>query len=78
MRKKKSISGYLEPKEIQIRQCVYISQDIHKKISKVIALHPDGRTTLGGYIDNVLAEHIKEHKDEINAIYRKQSTNDIV
>lgn len=33
--------------------------------------------TIGGYIDTVLKEHLKEYKDEINSIY-SESRKDLL
>lgn len=73
--KKKKVESFLAPKEIQTRQCVYISREVHQKIAQMVHLLSNGRTTIGGYIDNVLLEHLSEHRDEINALYHKQVEN---
>lgn len=70
--KKRTIKTFLAPKEIQTRQCVYISRDVHQKIAKMVNVLSNGETTIGGYIDNVLLEHLNEHRDEINTLYHKQ------
>lgn len=72
MSKKKTVASFLAPKEIQTRQCVYISRDVHQKIARMVNLFSNGKTTIGGYIDNVLLEHLNEHRDEINTLYHKQ------
>jgi hypothetical protein len=33
--------------------------------------------TIGGYIDNVITEHLEKHKAEINHIYRRER-NDLL
>lgn len=70
--KKKTVKSFLASKEIKTRQCVYISREVHQKITKMVNVLSNGETTIGGYIDNVLLEHLREHKDEINALYHKQ------
>lgn len=71
----KPFTGYLVTKEIQIRKCVYISRDIQQKIAKIVGVLTDGNTTIGGYIDNVLEEHLNLYRDEINTLYRKRQSN---
>lgn len=71
--KKKTIKSFLAPKEIKTRQCVYISREVQQKIVRVVNLLSNGNTTIGGYIDNVLLEHLNEHKEEINNLYSMQS-----
>lgn len=65
-------STFLQRNEIKTRQCVYISRDVHNKISKIVNVIADKEITVGGYIDSVLAQHLEQHKDEINDLYRKQ------
>lgn len=63
---------FLQRNEIKTRQCVYISREVHNKISKIVNVIADKEITVGGYIDSVLALHLEQHKDEINELYRKQ------
>lgn len=68
---------FLQPIELDRRQCVYISKRNHRVLSALIAsLHKKG-LTVGGYIDNVITKHLQEHKEEINHIYRRER-NDLV
>lgn len=71
MKTKRTVTQYLAPNEIKTRQCVYISRDIQQTIAKMVNMLSDGGS-IGGYIDNVLREHLNTHKDEINALYHKQ------
>ena len=68
---------YLVSKEIKVRKCVYISRDIQEKIAKIVNILSNGESTIGSYIDNVLLEHLNEHKDEKNALYHERM-NDLV
>ena len=65
-------SVFLQKNEFKTRQCVYISQRIHSAISKIVRVIADSDVTVGGYIDNVLMQHLEAHKDEINELYRKE------
>ena len=65
---------YLKKKELKTRQPVYISQEVHQDITRLVhllALMNKG-ISVGGYIDNVLSEHLRQHKDEIADLYRQQ------
>lgn len=67
---------YLKRNEIKMRQCVYISREIHTKISKIVnILAAEKGISIGGYIDTVLAQHLKEHREAINTLYKKQLNN---
>lgn len=72
MSKKRTVMEYLAPKEIKVRKCVYISREVQEKIAMIVNLLSNGESTIGSYIDNVLLEHLNEHKDEINALYQKE------
>lgn len=63
---------YLVRNEIKTRQCVYISREVHGKISKIVNVIADSEITVGGYIDTVLMRHLEEHRDEINGLYRQE------
>jgi len=69
-------SGYatlfLQRNEFKARQCVYISQRIHATISEIVRVIADRDVTVGGYIDNVLVQHLEAHKDEINDLYKRE------
>lgn len=77
MSKEKTITRFLASNEIKTRQCVYISREIQQKVATIVNVLSNGEATIGGYIDKVLAEHLREHKDEINALYH-QRTEDLV
>lgn len=68
---------FLQPTELDRRQCVYISKRNHYILTSLIAsIHKKG-LTVGGYIDNVITKHLQEHKDEINHLYRRER-NDLI
>jgi hypothetical protein len=65
-------SLFLQKNELKARSCVYISQRIHATISEIVRVIADGDVTVGGYIDNVLLQHLEMHKEEINDLYKKE------
>jgi len=62
---------FLQKNEIKTRQCVYISQRIHATISEIVRVIADKEVSVGDYIDNVLLQHLENHKEEINELYKK-------
>ena len=74
--RKRGLSEYgekfLKRNELKTRQCVYISQQIHAVISRLVHVIAEKDITVGGYIDTVLAEHLEKHKEEINELYRQK------
>jgi len=81
IRKKKGQINYKETfarrNEIKTRECVYISREVHSKIVKLVRALEDTSITIGGYIDVVLSQHLEQHKEEINEIFR-QSRRDLL
>jgi len=65
-------SLFLQRNELKVRSCVYISQRIHKTVSEIVRVIADKDVTVGGYIDNVILQHLEAHKDEINDLYKKE------
>lgn len=65
-------STYLQRNEIKTRQCVYISREVHNKVSKIVNVIADKEITVGGYIDSVLALHFEQHRNAINEMYKRQ------
>ena len=59
---------------MKLRQCVYISHEVHSVITKLVRALADAGNdiTVGGYIDTVMNEHLQLHKEEINALYRER------
>lgn len=68
---------YLKPVELDRRRCVYISKGNHDVLTSLIRSLGVKGLTIGGYIDNVITEHIQKHKAEINHLYRRER-NDLV
>jgi len=63
---------FIKPRVLKERKSVYISQDVHEFISKIVNKIAVRDLTVGIFIDTVLAEHIKEHHDELKAIYYRE------
>lgn len=65
---------FLKRKELKTRQSVYISQEIHTSIARLVhVLALAGKEiSVGGYIDNVLSEHLESHKEVIADMFRQQ------
>ena len=75
-RRKRSDEDYNElflcRNEIKTRQCVYISRDVHRKILRIVNDIAGGEISVGGYVDTVLRQHLEQHKEKINELYKKQ------
>ncbi len=68
---------FLKNKDLKARQPVYISPEIHQKIKKVVhwlALS-NQEISVGGYINNVLADHLEQYREDIAEFRRRQIEN---
>ena len=63
---------FLQRNELKARQSVYISKEIHEKVSRIVNVLGGKDLSVGGYIDNVLSQHFETYMDEINALYDKK------
>lgn len=66
------LDAFLKPRVLKQRQCVYISQDVHEFIAKIVKKLGVRNMTVGVFIDTVMTQHIKEHTDELRAIYYRE------
>ena len=66
------LDAFLKPRVLKQRQSVYISQDVHEFIAKIVKKLGVRNMTVGVFIDTVMTQHIKEHMDELRAIYYRE------
>lgn len=50
---------------------VYVRQDYHDRIQRIIQVIGKNKLSLFGYIDHVLAQHFAQYEDEIKKLYKK-------
>jgi len=65
-------TAFLNPRELKTRQCVYISTELHEKILVIVNEIAEKGMTVSAFIDTVLWQHLEEHKQEINNLYRRK------
>jgi len=51
---------------------VYIRQEYHERLLRIVQLTREEKITLYGYIDNILAEHFKEYGQEITEYFNER------
>lgn len=61
---------YLTPSKLEKRHPVNIEDNIWEKLERIARILGDRDTTVGSYINSVLAEHLKLYADDIE-IWRK-------
>lgn len=65
---------YLTPRQGAHRQCIYLSREMHGKLSRIVRTLGGNGSTIGGYIENVLEEHLQTYGDDINALSRRETS----
>lgn len=48
---------------------VYVRREYHERIAKISMMLTGGKVSLSAYIDNVLAQHFDQYREEIEAAY---------
>lgn len=59
-------------KDSGTKKQTYISASLYDKVSKILSIIAKD-ISVPNFIDNVLEDHLKEYKEEINEIYRNNS-----
>ena len=65
-------TGGTEPPAAKEKTSRDISRDVHSKILKIVNDIAGREITVGGYVDTVLRQHLEQHKEQINELYKKQ------
>lgn len=48
---------------------VYVRREYHERIAKISVMLTGGKVSLSAYIDNVLAQHFEQYREEIESAY---------
>ena len=77
VRKKREASDYeklfLERKASVDRRQTYIDADLYKKISSFLPVIAGHQFSITAYVNNILAHHLEQHKEDINELYERKS-----
>lgn len=71
-REPKDYKSLFLKKDSSTKRQTYVSADLYDKISKILSIIAKD-ISVPNFIDNVLENHLKEYKDEINNMYRNNS-----
>ena len=67
------VGRFLHHHYVKNRVCCYLERDVRDTLLRVVKRIGDNKVTLTAYIDNILREHLSEHKSEINRISRENA-----
>lgn len=71
-RESKDYKSLFLKKNSSTKRQTYVSADLYDKISKILGIIAKD-ISVPNFIDNVLENHLKEYRDEINDMYRNNS-----
>lgn len=54
---------------------VYVRREYHERIAKISMMLTGGKVSLSAYIDNVLAQHFEQYREEIESAYAGKIEN---
>ena len=49
------------------QKAVYISRENHEAVKRIVGMAGGQGTTISGYIDNIVTEHLERHRAELKA-----------
>lgn len=64
---------FLSEGNLKERQSVYISKQIHLKLSNYLSVIDGKGFSIGVFIDNILNEHLATYKHELDELYRTET-----
>lgn len=70
--KEKYIETFCRDKRIRDRQVIYVSREVHERISKVADLFSEQYVTVSSLADTILAHHIETHRQMFEALRQKE------
>ena len=68
-------STYLQRNKINARKKVFISEEVHNRVSNFLSTVENNKNTVDGFFDIVMLKHIEQYKDEMNELYKQQKVN---
>lgn len=63
---------FCKKNELRDRRSTYISTQNHGKLTQLVNCIGEGNLSVGGFLDNLLTQHFKEYKDEINLLFDRK------
>jgi len=66
------LETYFEKVNLSDRQQVSISRATHLTLFNVVNMIGGHKATISSYIENIILQHLKSHKEEINELYETQ------
>lgn len=55
------------------QKAVYISRENHEAVKRIVGMAGGQGTTISGYIDNIVTEHLERHRAELESLHGRKS-----
>lgn len=75
--REETYKGKYHKPEGTAQKAVYISRENHEAVRRIVGMAGENGTTISGYIDRIVTEHLERHSTELENLYRKKS-HDVV
>ena len=59
------------------QKAVYISRENHEAVKRIVGMAKGNGTTISGYIDSIVTEHLKRHGAELESLRRRKSHGNV-
>ena len=63
---------YFEKVDLSDRQSLYISRETHLILINIVNMIGGHKATISSYVENIILQHLENHKEEINNLYETQ------
>ncbi len=54
------------------QKAVYISCENHEAVKRIVGMAGESGTSISGYIDRIVTEHLERHGEELESLYRRK------
>ena len=55
------------------QKAVYISRENHEAVKRIVGMAGGQGTTISGYIDSIVTEHLERHRAELETLHGRKS-----
>lgn len=55
------------------QKAVYISRENHEAVKRIVGMAGGQGTTISGYIDSIVTEHLERHGAELEGLHKRKS-----
>lgn len=59
------------------QRVVYISRENHETVKRIVGMAGGQGTSISGYIDSIVTEHLERHKAELESQHKRKSHGNV-